>query len=98
MPSEIDKMLAVARDVQPDLWQRTEEVAKILDPSAFFDNYQICPPEAERHFRIKQQYMKSVSMSKAQEVLRFLGVNTETDWYAILTRLALQHQEATDAE
>ena len=50
--SEIDKMLEVAREVQPDLWERTEGVAKIIDPGAFLENAIVYPPEAEEAVQV----------------------------------------------
>ena len=31
--------------------------------------------------------MRSAAMSKAQEILRYLGVNTDTDWLAVLSKM-----------
>ena len=84
---DIDKMLEAAREVQPGLWQRTEDVARILDPGAFLDNAVIHPPEADKLFRLRQEYMQAAAMNKAQEILKYLGVNTDADWYAILSKM-----------
>ncbi len=85
---EIDDVLRIARKVQPDLWCRTEQVARIIDPAAFDDDWIIDPPSAARLHEAKLKYMQAAAMSKAQDVLKVLGVNTETDWLAILQRLA----------
>lgn len=88
--SGVDVTLRIAREVQPDLWARTEQVARIIDPAAFDDNWLIDPPEASRLHAARLAVMRSTAMSKAHEVLRVLGVNTETDWFEILTRLAME--------
>ena len=88
MSESVEKMLRIAREVQPDLWKRTEAVARIIDPGAFADDWIIHPPEAATLHALRLGLMKANAMSRAQEVLRYLGVNTDYDWYEILTRLA----------
>ena len=84
----VEDMLRIAREVQPELWARTEAVARIIDPGAFADGWIIHPPEAARTHALKLKVLQGNAMRRAQEVLQYLGVNTETDWYEILTRLA----------
>lgn len=84
----IEEMLRTAREVQPDLWARTEQVARIIAPEAFVDDWIIHPPEAEKTHRLKLELMRATAMRKPQDVLSVLGVNTETDWCAILGRMA----------
>lgn len=86
--SAVDRALRVAREVHPDLWKRTEAVARIIDPAAFVDDWIISPPESARLHAAKLAYMRSHAMRQAQTVLEFLGVNTSTDWHEILTRMA----------
>ena len=88
--SDVEKMIAIAREVQPDLWRRTEQVARIIDPGAFVEGVVIHPDISRRRFDAHQKYQRAIAMRRAQEVLCFLGVNTETDWLEILTRLAQQ--------
>lgn len=83
-----EDMLRVAREVQPELWERTEQIARIIAPEAFAEGWIIHPPEAAETHRLKLAVMRSNAMRKAQDVLAFLGVNTDTDWHEILTRLA----------
>lgn len=78
----------VARELRPDLWERTDAVARIIAPEAFADDWVIHPPEAEKLHGLKLAVMRSNAMRKAQDVLAYLGVNTDTDWHEILTRLA----------
>jgi len=87
LPSDVDRMLRIAREQRPDLWARTEAVARIIDPSAFADDWLIDPPEAARLHRLKLEVLRGNAVRRAQEVLQYLGVNTECDWYDILTRL-----------
>lgn len=86
--TDIDRMLRISREIQPNLWERTEHVAKIIDPSAFMDDWVITPPEREALMRAKLSCLQAAAMKKANEILTYLGVNTETDWYSILGRLA----------
>ena len=88
----IDDALRIARDVQPDLWQRTEQVARIIAPEAFDNGWVVEPPEAAKLHAARLACMRSTAMSKAQDVLKVLGVNTDTDWCEILTRMAKEVQ------
>ncbi len=89
--SAIDDTLRIAKEVQPDLWARTEQVARIIAPEAFDQDWVIHPPEAATLHAARLACMRATAMSKAQDVLKVLGVNTETDWFEILTRLAKGH-------
>ena len=83
----MDEMLALARESNPDLWARVEGVAKIIDPGAFLTDHVIWPEENARTFEIRQQYMRACAMKTAHEILKYLGINTDTDWLYILERL-----------
>ncbi len=84
----VSDVLRVARELRPDLWERSEAVAKIIDPGAFATDWIIEPAEAAEMHRLRLELLKANAMCKAQEILRYLGVNTDADWYEILTRLA----------
>ena len=86
--STIDTTLRLAREVQPDLWKRTEAVARIIDPSAFASGWIISPASAAKLHAARLAYLRSNAMRRAQDVLEYLGVNTQTDWFTILRRLA----------
>ena len=92
------EMFALARESNPDLWARTEGVAKIIDPGAFATDYVIWPEENARTFELRQNYMRAVAMGKAQEVLRYLGINTATDWLYILERIGRPKQAEAVAQ
>ena len=85
--ASIDAMIKAAKESNPDLWNRTELVARIISPEAFVDA--ICHPEELQKLHLsRQKYMVSIAMSKAHDVLKALGVNTDTDWYDIMRRIA----------
>ena len=85
----IDDMIRAAKEVQPDLWKRTEGVARIIDPGAFEDGWTIVEPASAARLHEKRlKLQQATAMRRAQEVLAYLGVNTEADWFAILNRLA----------
>lgn len=88
MSETVERMLEIAKAQRPDLWARTEAVARIIDPSAFADDWIIEPPSAARLLTLKLEFLRANAMRRAQEVLQYLGVNTEQDWYDILTKLA----------
>src|SRR3990167_8479150 len=90
--SSVDEMLRIAKRTQPDLWRRTEGVARIIAPEAFEDGWTFAEPaSAAKLHRLRLKVQQDVAMSKAHDVLTYLGVNTETDWYEILTQLAESH-------
>jgi len=85
---DLERALGLARELRPDLWARTEAVARIIDPSAFADDWVASPPEAARTHALKLKVLRGVATRRAQDVLEYLGVNTETDWGEVLARLA----------
>ena len=84
----VDDMLRIARQVQPNLWKRTEQVARVIDPAAFCEDWVCDDPSQQELHHLRLQCLRSSAMSRAQDVLRVLGVNTDADWYEILTRMA----------
>ena len=86
--SSVDAALRLARELRPDLWQRTEQVARIIDPAAFAEGWVLDDRETRELYDARQRYMRSSAMVKAQDVLCYLGVNVDTDWYEILNRIA----------
>ena len=89
-PTDIERALDAARETHPDLWDRTEAIARIIDPSAFLDGWRLSAlrtPANIKSFETRLAYMRTIAMSKAQEVLYFLGVNTTADWETIMTRI-----------
>lgn len=84
----VEAVIRISRDLRPNLWLRTEQVARIIDPAAFADGWVIHPPEAAKLHGLKLQLMRATAMRKAQDVLEYLGVNTSTDWYEVLQRMA----------
>ena len=86
--STAEQILRHAQECQPELWERTEAVARIIDPGAFEGGWVVSDESARKLLQAKLDYQKAVAMLKAQEVLKYLGVNTDTDWLEILTALA----------
>jgi hypothetical protein len=85
--SSIDRMLRAARKSNPELWERTEQVARIVSPEAFEEWTLIEPDSARRLHVLRMRLVKATAMRKAQDVLAFLGVNTEADWFDILSKM-----------
>lgn len=88
MSKSIEAMMRAARASNPDLWERTEAVARIIAPEAFMDDWVIHPPESARLHALRLKVLQGNAMLKAQDILAYLGVNTDADWYDILKRLA----------
>ena len=88
----MSEMLALARESNPDLWERIDGVARIIDPGAFAEGYVVWPEENARTFEARQKYMRAVARHKAHEVLSYLGINTDTDWLYILERMGRPEQ------
>lgn len=86
--SSIEQLMKAARASNPDLWERTESVARIIAPEAFDEGWIIHPPESAALHRARLRVLQGNAFKKAQDVLAFLGVNTEADWFDILTRMA----------
>ena len=88
----IDAVIEAARKAQPVLWNRMEAVARVIDPGAYAE-VQIDPPDRARRYAVKQRYMRAIALHTAQQVLQVLGVNTETDWLAVMAILADQDEK-----
>lgn len=84
--SIIDRTIAAARLAQPALWDRTDRIARIIDPGAFCAGT-VFPKESQAAFNARLKYQQACAMRKAQEVLQALGVNTDADWYVILSEM-----------
>ena len=80
--------LRIAKELRPDLYERTEAVACIIDPVAFGQPWECSDPEHQKLADARRKLMQANAMSTAQRVLEYLGVNTSTDWYEILSRMA----------
>ena len=86
--SSVDQALRIAKELRPDFYERTEAVAKIIDPPVFAGKWISSDPDHQKLVDTRQRHMQAVALSKAHEVLAYLGVNADTDWYEILTRMA----------
>ena len=85
--TDIDKIIEIYAEQHPDVWKRTQEIARLIDPAAFSDA-RVHPADAERLHRSRLRYMQAVATSRAQDILKYLGVNTDVDWLEILGKLA----------
>lgn len=84
----VDTEIQLAREKRPDLWKRTEQVARIIDPGAFEDGETlVTPASARKLYRTRLAYQQAIALQRAHEVLTFLGVNTATEWMDILMQL-----------
>ena len=86
-----DEIIEIDRELKPDVYEKIDDVAKIIMPEAFVEDVHIEPASANKRFRIRQEYMQAVARRKANDVLTYLGFSTETDWYEILNRMADKH-------
>jgi len=86
--SDIDEVVRIDREIRPDIYKKADGVARIIDPAAFQDNWTIHPKDHERIFKSRLKYQRAVAISKAHEILRYLGLSEAVDWGEILSRLA----------
>ena len=89
----VEEMLDIARAQHPDLWERVDGVARIIDPAAFADGHVVHPDDTRSLFETRRRYMQAAATHKACEVLEYLGINTSTDWLHILSVLAERADE-----
>ncbi|MCY3677917.1 MAG: hypothetical protein OXH66_10060 [Gemmatimonadetes bacterium] len=88
MTDHVAEVLSIARELRPDLYERTEAVARIIDPVAFADPWICSDPKDQKLTELRRDVMRANAFATAQKVLEYLGVNTSTDWLEILTRIA----------
>ncbi len=86
MTDKINDVLRKARKMHPDLFERTELVARIIDLSAFAEGWVTDDKKSQRLMDLRLKYQQVVAMRKAHDVLTFLGVNTRVDWRKLLER------------
>jgi len=95
--SDIERALQIDRTLRPNYYERTEAIAKIIDASAFADDWVIPDRGAAELHALKLGLLRASAMRKAHEVLAYLGVNSECDWMMILTQLAATKPEVPHA-
>jgi len=83
----IEDLLARAKARYPDLWQRTEAIARIIDPGAFAEGAILTDEEGHDLFEARRRYMQAVAFNRAHEVLAYLGLNEPVDWLQLLSEL-----------
>lgn len=86
--SDIDAVLKIDKSLRPNLYARTEAIARIIDPAAFMADWVCEPASAAKLLRLRLAVQRGNAMAKAHEVLKYLGVNSEPDWFDILDQLA----------
>ena len=93
--SSVDELLAKAREQNPDLWKRTDDIARIIDPGAFLEGPVTTePPELADNIRSKLAYQRAVAEHKAHEILKYLGVNMDVDWFSLLDAIHKTESES----
>lgn len=85
--SDIEEVLKIDKSLRPNYYRRTEDIARIIDPGAFADGV-VTPPDAARLHLLRQRVLQGNAMRKAHDILEYLGVHSEANWFAILTQLA----------
>lgn len=84
-----ETVLRIARELHPEMMERTEAVARIISPEAFAKwEVVVGPPESVKLVKLRYKLQQAAAMEKANRILTLFGVNTEVDWFEILTRLA----------
>lgn len=84
--SAIDEAMRLYRERHPDAFARADVIARIIDPAAY-SAWTASDGRTQELMNLRQDYMRSVALNKACEILRVLGVNMDCDWMDVLTKL-----------
>lgn len=86
------------RRLNPELAEKRDHIAEIIDPSGFAEFYDGIGEDAERLDTTRMQYKRSRARRKAMEILRYLGEAPETtDWEALFKEMLADPPRREDA-
>lgn len=88
MSSNIEKIVEIDRRLRPEVYEKCDAIARIINPAAFADNWTVQPEEHAALVSARLSYQRAVALSQAHEILKYLGLSSAVDWGEILTRLA----------
>ena len=91
----------IGRHSLPDLWDRTETVARLVCPGAFPSpgtQVVVHPKEIAEMFARKQKLLQAQAVMTAHQVLNYLGVNIDIDQYDLLGHMAENNWPVTTDE
>lgn len=94
----IEEMVAADRKRQPELWEKVDRVAALVDPGAFpVGETVIEPPEAAERYRVRLAYMQSAARHRAMQILQVLGIAPEHfDWMDLFEYMASTDRPAEE--
>lgn len=77
------------RELHPELWEKIDRIARIIDPGAFGEAFDGTGPDAQRiPDTLRLRYMRSRARHQAWQILEYLGhVPQETDWVEIFRQM-----------
>lgn len=88
MATAIEEAIEASRRAHPELWEKADRIAEIIEPSAFAEWYSGISGE-KREPTTRQRYLRASARRRAWEVLRYLGIAPEdTDWAAIFEEMS----------
>jgi hypothetical protein len=87
METGTEQMLRIVRDLQPDYYKQVDAVARLVDPSAFVDDWQIHDPDSRRYFETRLEAYQAAARTKADRILEHLGLKPATPWREIFHRM-----------
>lgn len=88
--SDIDRIIEIDKSLRPNYWAHSENIARIIAPEAFIDDYVIEPPEARATVEARLQLLQYAAIRKAHDIMVYFGIDCDADWTAIFTQLAAE--------
>ena len=83
--TNVERIIEIAREADPDTWAKVDIIARIIDPSAYADISGLNPTSLTQ---IRLKYARASAEEKAWRILTKLGVVPELfDWTPILERM-----------
>ena len=89
--TEIEKIMTQYKEKYPELWERTELIARIIHPDAW-SKWNCAGEYHQKLSDARLKYMRSAARVKAQEILCAMGINTDVDWVYLLTEQAKREE------
>ena len=88
--TDIERCLEIDRELRPDLYDKIDSIARIIDAGSF-SKCSGFPEESVDRINLRYKYQRTSARVKATEILRLLGEDVPpADWMTILEKLKVK--------
>lgn len=87
MKNNGEKAKQIDREIRSDIYKKVDDIARIVDPSAFCLWKDGTSLSAETVDSLRQDYMRARAERIAYDILVYLGIAGEIPWEEIISRM-----------